>query len=322
MHRFSPQARKIVAALLLAGLLLLALALSGFSVAAHGRNAGQVVLGPAFQQLNNVILNGDFELFPGTADVATYWQTFSHGPGHFLYYEEMWAEAVHSGKRSQLMEIWLVEGEQPDWPMAIHQTVSVVPNAYYLLTIHALMRSEAPQADRNQGEYAMDWGVDYQGRGDYYNVQTWHPMSLTEQVRRGSAALDPADARHLFFERITATVFTTNTGRLTLFIRGVKLEPTGTEVNFNVDDVSLIGPYYPPPPPSPTAGPTVIVTPVAGLATPAAVIPAVSPPPAADDNLPDAGASPPARSSPGVLLAAGLLLAALSAGSLLFPQRK
>ena len=322
MYRFFSQTRKIVAVLLLAGLLLLALALSGFSVAAYSQDAGQAALSPAFQRLNNVIVNGDFEIFPGTADVATYWQIFNNGSGHFLYYDEMWDEAVHSGQHSQLMEIWLVEGSQPDWAMAIHQTVDVAPNAYYLLTIHALMRSEAPQADRNQGEYAMDWGIDYQGRGDYYNVQTWHSMSMTEQVRRGSAALDLADARHLFFEQITATVFTTNTGRLTLFIRGLKLEPTGTEVNFNVDDVSLVGPYYPPPPPSPTAGPTVIVTPVADLATPAAVVPATTPPPASDDNLPDAGASPPPRSSPGVLLAAGLMLAALSAGGVLFSRRK
>ncbi|MFN8459789.1 MAG: hypothetical protein U0401_34930 [Anaerolineae bacterium] len=47
---------------------------------------------------------------------------------------------------------------------------------------------------------------------------------------------------------------TGNSRQLTLFIRGVKREPTGTEVNFNIDDVTLLGPY--PLPPTPTASPT------------------------------------------------------------------
>lgn len=320
----SLHARKICAVLLLAGLLLLALALSGFSVAAYGR-ASQPLAGPALQQLNNVIENGDFELNP-RADVAANWQPFHNGQAHFSWYDEMWEEAVHSGKHSQLMEIFLVEGYVPGRVMAIYQTVNVAPNANYLLTIHALMRSDAPEPDRNQGEYAMDWGIDYTGGGDYYNVQAWVPMSLTEQVRRGSAALDPAEARHLFFERITGTVFTTNTSRITLFIRGVKIEPTGTEVNFNVDDVSLIGPYYPPPPPTPTVGPTVVVTPALVPATPAAMVPATPPPPTpATSDLPDAGAILPARPSLGALLIGGSLLIVLggvAAASLLYPRRK
>lgn len=125
--------------------------------------------------------------------------------------------------------------------IAISQTVEVIPNATYDLTIHALMRSDAPREERNQGAYEMHWGVDYRGEGSYANVEQWLPMPLTEQLRLGSNGPD-LDNTPLFYQRITGTVPTTHTNKITLFIRGVQKYPTETEVNFNIDDVSLFGP--------------------------------------------------------------------------------
>jgi len=48
------------------------------------------------------------------------------------------------------MEILRSEDNVPDRVIAIHQTTTVVPNANYVLTIHALMRSDALAELRNQ----------------------------------------------------------------------------------------------------------------------------------------------------------------------------
>lgn len=270
-------------------------------------------------KLTNVIKNGDFEHNP-TSSVATYWEPFHNGGAVVGWYAERWPEAIHSGKHAQLMEIHQVDTYLPDRFIAIHQTVDVVPNANYNLTIHALMRSEAPPELRNQGEYAMQWGIDYQGRGKHYNVQTWYTMPLTEQLRIGSNG-PPADAQHLFYQRVTHTIFTTDTKKLTLFIRGVKIVPTGTELDLNVDDVSLVGPYFPPPVvpaeqitptatiTTPTVTPTATLVPEA-TATPQ---PATATPTSEGGSLPDAGAILPKNISTGALILGGLVLVALGA---------
>lgn len=225
-------------------------AISGFTVVTPTSS----ILGvSAAQALNNVIRNGDFEHNP-TSSVGTYWQPYNNGQAHFGWYDEQWAEAVHSGKHSQLLEIFQVEGPVPDRVIGIYQTVNVEPNALYNLTFFAMMRTDAPIELRNQDQYGMDWGIDYTGQGKYHFVQQWQPITLTEQLRIGSNTVSVDEPPRLVFEQVTGTVLTGNSRQLTLFIRGVKREPTGTEVNFNIDDVTLLGPY--PLPPTPTASPT------------------------------------------------------------------
>lgn len=290
-------------------------------------------------KLTNVIKNGDFEKNP-RADVATYWEPFNNGAAIYGWYAEEWEEAVHSGQRSQLMEINYVEGYQPNRIIAIYQTVDVVPNAFYNLTIHALMRSDAPVEDRNMGEYKMEWGIDYRGSGTHNNVLVWHTMPLSEQLRIGSNGFHTHDMQRLYFQRIFTTVHTTDSSRITLFIRGLKVEPTGTEVNFNVDDVSLIGPYFPPAPateeeeviplPSEEITPTQTVSPTA---TPSdrdefEIIPSsaridgdgaagneLAAPANVEDNLPSAGAVLPKNISLGALALGGLILITLGASA-------
>jgi hypothetical protein len=240
---------KVLATVVIALVMLLALALSGFTMTRLDDQASSPLLPdrmPA-RQLTNVIRNGDFEQNP-RADVATYWEPFDNGSAHFSWYLEQWPEAVHSGRSAQLMEIHEVYGYKPGRIMGIYQTVDVVPNSIYNLTIHALMRSDAPESDRNKGDYAMRWGVDYGGSDKYFRVENWITMPLTEQLRLGSAG-QAGEAQHLFYERITGQIFTGDSRRITLFITGEKVTFSGTEVNFNIDDVSLIGPYPVAPPP-------------------------------------------------------------------------
>jgi hypothetical protein len=295
---------------------------------------------PAFQ-LTNVIKNGDFEKNPRAA-VATYWEPFNNGGAIYGWYAEEWEEAVHSGRRSQLLEINYVEGYQPNRIIAIYQTVDVVPNAFYNLTIHALMRSDAPIEDRNMGDYKMEWGIDYRGSGKHNNVLIWHTMPLSEQLRIGSNGFHSHDRQRLYFQRIFTTVHTADSSRITLFIRGLKVEPTGTEVNFNIDDVSLIGPYFPPAPTPATEEEEVIplpdeeITPtqtVSPTATPTdrdrfEIIPSsariaddnsagneLAAPANIEDHLPSSGAVRPRRISLGALVLGGLILVILGASA-------
>jgi hypothetical protein len=277
--------------------------------------------------LVNAIKNGDFEVFStgnnnsGSA-VADYWLPYQNDGAHFGFYDEEWPEAVHSGRHSQLMEIHRVESFRRERAMAIYQTVEVIPNRNYLLTIQALMRSDAPPEDRNQGEYAMHWGIDVQGRGKYHFIENWVEMPLVEQQRLGSSG-PPEDNTHLFYQHITATVATGNSNKLTLFIRGMKIEPTGTELNFNIDDVSLIGPYLIPtatPTPSPTftRRPTLTPTPTPTLTATPPGLPITGQedlPEASERIMPDAGGILPKNISTGALILGGLILIVLGAGA-------
>lgn len=252
-------------------------------------------------ELVDVIKNGDFEK-PFEADssgVAPDWEPFSNGQAQFGWYEELWPEAVRRGERAQLMEIFLVEANVLDRVIAIHQTVNVRPNSTYDLTINAIMRSQVQPGDRNKNEFEMNWGVDFSGTGDYDNVQEWVLMPLEEQFRLGSTGEFPDD-KPLFYETITGTITTGDSSKITLFIRGLKKFPTGAEVNFDVDDVSLIGP-----PP----GPVVVITPEAPADE-------GSPTPGQDENsLPDTGAILPGNVSEGALMLGGLVLVALGASA-------
>jgi hypothetical protein len=340
MAQVSSKTNRLLITLALACLFLSAFVISGFTLFDPSEQPS--LNGESAQALNNVITNGDFEQNP-TSSVATYWQPYSNGQAHFGWYDEKWAEAVHSGEHSQLMEIFLVEGFVPDRVIAIHQTVNVIPNTVYNLTIHALMRTDAPIELRNKDQYGMDWGIDYSGRGKYELVQTWVPMTLTEQLRIGSNTVSNDEPKRLFFELITGTVYTLNSSSLTLFIRGVKREPTGTEVNFNVDDVSLIGPYPLPPtptptplptptfPPLPTFTPTPTTTPTPAPAATPTPIPAMpvtgdfAAPAGEQNNLPNAGAILPktiSLSALGLGAAILIVLGIAAANNLLSKQKK
>lgn len=254
-------------------------------------------------EMEDVINNGDFEKrWQPLNGVAPDWKPFSNGQADFGWYEEAWAEAVRKGQgHAQLMEIFRVEANILDRVIAIYQTVDVVPDSEYELTIHAIMRSDAAAVFRNQNEFEMHWGIDPYGEENYDNVEEWVLMPLTEQNRTGST---PPEEVPLVYERITGTVSTTGTNRITLFIRGLKKFPTGTEVNFDVDDVSLVGPR--------PGGPVVVIEPD---------VPPVAEPP----EVPQTGAVLSQSASVGVIAFGGLvlvLIGAFATFSLLYDRKK
>ncbi|MDM8529433.1 hypothetical protein QUF58_14660 [Anaerolineales bacterium HSG24] len=260
--------------------------------------------------LKNVIHNGGFET-PGPRDigVAKEWERYENGGAHFFWYDEQWKEAVYSGKHSQLMEIYEVFGNKPYRTMAIHQTVKVLPHSDYLLTVHALMRTKLFHELRNQGDFALDVGIDYSGRGDYNAVDFqggWINTDLPEQSYDGSQTEHQDDRDPLLFTNFKTIINSGDNRKITLFIRGVKRPPNHIEVNFNIDEVSLIGP-------DPSA-------PMPPRAIPAAMEKSVDTPPevievATEDNLPNAGGVLASSTSRSILLImAGVMILLVTMG--------
>ena len=289
--KLSVQTNKLFMVLMLTALIILVFILSGFSVLAAPN------LGSESPEQVSVIKNGDFEEWDTTNPlhgIALNWLGYSNGQAVFGFYDETWAEAVQTGKHAQLMEINTVEANILDRVIAVYQTVDVTPNSQYNLFIRAIMRSQAPAISRNQHEVEMHWGIDFAGEGKYENVTEWHLMPLEEQYRLGSSGQYPEDIP-LHYEVVTGTVATANSSKVTLFIRGLKKFPTGTEVNFDVDNVSLVGPKPDAAQPAPAATTTIVTTPVA--------------------SIPSTGAILPGNLSVGTVLLAGLVVIVLTAGA-------
>jgi len=290
----STKTNKLVVTIGLAVLILLVFTLSGFSIANLAPHETVYVAGPNLGEESpdavNVIQNGSFEEWDEDSDppgVARHWGGYTNGRAVFGFYDELWQEAVGNGEHAQLMEINGVEPNILDRVIAVYQTVDVNPGSQYDLTLWAIMRTQAPKIDRNKNEVEMHWGVDYTGEGKYDNVTEWNIMPLTEQYRLGSSGVYPEDVP-LFYEMVTGTIQTGDSDQITLFIRGLKKFPTGTEVNFDIDDVTLMGAAGAP---APTATPTLE--------------------PGATPDMPTSGAITPGNTSVGTVLLGGLVLIVL-----------
>ncbi|HXV43991.1 MAG TPA: hypothetical protein VEC96_13070 [Anaerolineae bacterium] len=311
MMKLSPQRSRLLVTVFLTFLILSAFVISGFTVATSNETITREIplnQGSACSAVaNNIIRNCGFEeRNPADTGIALHWERFSNGQAWFGWYDETWEEAVRTGEHAQLMEIFQVEANVLDRVIAIYQTVNVAPNTNYSLTINAIMRSQVQPGDRNKDEFEMHWGVDFSGQGNYENVETWNRMILEEQFRLGSTGEFPDDVP-LFYQTITGTIQTGASNSITLFIRGLKKFSTGAEVNFDVDDVSLVGIAAAPPP----------LVPTTGEANPAIAIQPSS-------NLPASGAILPKNVSAGALIISGLVLIALGAGAVagLFTRRE
>ena len=101
----------------------------------------------------DVIRNGGFEGEFVREGVGEEWAPYTNGQAFVGWYDEQWPEAVFAGEHAQLMEINEVDGNVNDSIIAIFQTVDVVPNSVYNLTIHAIMRTDAIETERNEFEY-------------------------------------------------------------------------------------------------------------------------------------------------------------------------
>jgi hypothetical protein len=197
----------------------------------------------------NVITNGGFENgFVEGVGVAVGWGNFASGDVFAGWYDDTWSKVVYEGEHAQLLE--LRAATQPNRYVGIYQSVSVVPNAAYILTLHGLVRSDEGSVEASNYGYRMQYGIDYTGGTNWEatNIQ-WIELPWDEQPRE-----DPTGQNVYQINTYTATI-KTEANKLTLFIRGLKKWSDEKEGNYDVDGVSLVGPYSPGPQPTATPVP-------------------------------------------------------------------
>ncbi len=212
------------------------------------------------QQANieNVILNGGFEqgVQPDTG-VGYGWVGFSNGEAQGSWIADNSIETVMGGKYSQALHL---EGAtKADRYIGLYQTVSVVPQQPYKLTIKGLIRSMEGAAQTSNYGYGLQYAIDYEGDGvwEVLKPNEWQTISWNEQPFQQTSAYK--------FDTVEV-VITPKRDKLTMFIRGWKKWVDQSKVTFNLDELSLVGP-------SPTAQVTVVAAPEQTTASPKKEIP-------------------------------------------------
>jgi hypothetical protein len=187
----------------------------------------------------NVIVNGGFEEgFVEGQGMGVGWGRFQNGNVQAGWYDDTWFKVVYEGEHAQLLE--LKNAQEPDRYVGIFQTVSVVPDAEYDLTLHGLVRSQEGSPDVSNYGYRIQYGIDYKGGTDWEAGDIeWIELMWDDQPRE-----DLTGANEYRMEAYT-TKIKTKTSKLTLFIRGLKKWPDLREGNYDIDGVSLVGPQAP-----------------------------------------------------------------------------
>jgi len=185
---------------------------------------------PASQSVN-LIVNGEFEdgFFEG---IEVGWERFATGNVQAGWQDDTWDEVVYEGEHSQLLS--LKDAWETDRYVGIFQVIRVVPHSEYLLTLHGLVRSDEGSVAESDYGYRLQYGLDFGGGTDWQSLKVaWVELPWNDQQR--SAAPTEGYRR----ETYTATI-TAQTTKVTLFIRGWKKWPGGSEGNYNVDGLSLV----------------------------------------------------------------------------------
>lgn len=201
----------------------------------------------------NLLVNGSFEEgFVEGQGMGVGWGRFQNGNVFAGWYDDTWEKVVCDGEHAQLME--LTNAKENDRYVGIFQTVNVVPNAEYVLTLRGLVRSGSGSPDESDYGFRMQYGIDYTGGADWQSPDIeWIELMWDEQPRE-----DPHGDVQYRYETYTTAVKATS-HQLTLFIRGWKKWADTVEGNYDLDCLSLVGPQapgtQPPSPGQPTATP-------------------------------------------------------------------
>jgi len=173
-----------------------------------------------------LLKNGNFEEGFTEDGVAVGWHKFSNGNAAFGWHDDTWELVVWEGEHSQLLSI--IDPSLNDRFVGIYQSVNVVPDKAYELTLRGLVRANTPP---EQYGHRLYWGVDDDGSTDWQAVENWVELPWDQQPRVAKA-----------FTVNDYTTVITPTGRtLTLFVRGHSKWQRQSEANFNLDGLSLKG---------------------------------------------------------------------------------
>ena len=177
------------------------------------------------------VRNGSFEGGFEDESLALEWSTFNNGSATYQFLEEVWPVAVYDGERAQRIQ---VDGaSQADRYAGIYQTVNVIPDGTYRLSLHGQIRTELGDVQASQYGYVLQLGIDYNGGQDWTRVDNWVDLPWDEQR---------FDAGELVFHDYEAAV--APPGReMTVFVRTWNKWADPGHVEYTVDEISLTGPY-------------------------------------------------------------------------------
>jgi hypothetical protein len=170
--------------------------------------------------------------------VGTHWRHFNNGDYHFGYYDDRWDKVWYNANHSQLIEIGSATydpGDRPNRLSGISQTVSgLIPGQRYTLTLHGIIRVSEGDPNTDNLSYVVQWGVARGASAAWGDVKTWNIVLPWAHVFPYLSA-GPVQSY--------TTTFTAESNTLTLFICLLKKPGEGnTELNLNLDGLSLIGP--------------------------------------------------------------------------------
>ena len=195
---------------------------------------------PAFSQqtanIQNLVRNGNFEdEFPADRGVAPEWHSFNNSGALIGWQAETWSPAVPERQQAQMIE--LKNATERDRYAGIYQTIHVVPDQQYRLTLKGLIRSTEGDISLSNYGYRLQYAVDYQGgtawellSDDAWQELPWDEQPLTEPVG-GIYRIETFN-----------TTLTSQGENLTLFIRGWKKWIDKGSGVYDLDDISLVGP--------------------------------------------------------------------------------
>lgn len=195
---------------------------------------------PAFSQqtanVQNLLRNGGFEagVQPGFG-VGYEWGGFSNGNATVGWGVDTWEQVVVAGQNAQMIEI--KNAKEIDRYGGIYQTIQVVPEQQYRLTIKGLIRSSEGAIEASDYGYRLQYAIDYKGGTAWELVSNdaWQELPWDEQP------LAKAEDSQYRVETYNATI-TAESDQLTLFIRGWKKWINDGSGIFNLDEISLVGP--------------------------------------------------------------------------------
>jgi hypothetical protein len=198
----------------------------------------------------NLLVNPSFEEgFVEGQGQGVGWERFQNGNVLAGWYDDSWEKVVCDGEHAQLLE--LTNARENDRYVGIYQTVNVVPDAEYALTLRGLVRSDSGSPENSDYGFRMQYGIDYTGGTDWESSNIkWIELMWDEQQRE-----DPQGDVEYRYETYNTTVKAAS-DQLTLFIRGWKKWADGVEGNYDLDCLSLVGPHAPGTQPPPSGQPT------------------------------------------------------------------
>lgn len=228
LHRFlrgSPGRRKLIS-------LLAVVTLVATSVL-----AGTVAMTWGSAQVD-VLANGSFEQgftsIPGCGVVGAHWGCFTNGGlASYGFYDDQWERVVFDGKHSQLIEINTKDfpAADPDRYAGIYQTVRVVPNGTYKLSLKGIIRTTEMEGD--PWRYRVQVGWTKGPKADWTQVMNWEDVGWNTYYPR----TEPGAFSDF------QTVLRPEAEVITVYIRvwkkwGVAFQ----ELDVNLDAISLVGP--------------------------------------------------------------------------------